>query len=392
MSSPDYRRSSPRDWVYEIATAVNADGSKRYQLDVALDTLVTKVTFDVPSSNSNPKATGVEYLYGESLYRADPRSDLNANGGTPGKVTASREVIVSGGTFNTPQILKLSGIGPADELAQHGIPLVKDLPGVGTNLQDRYEVGVAGEAPSNFSLINDCTFLEEGDKCYSQWTTGVGALKGPYTTNGIALGLFTRSSVAEADHDLWVGGIPALFQGYYPGYSKTVLAEKNHWTWLVLKAHSRNSAGTVNLTSANPRDAPKITFNSFYEGSSAAGADKDLQTVVEGMRFGINAFKNLIPLDGGFEQVWPPAEVTSDEDLKQWVQDEAWGHHASCSCPIGAADDPMAVLDGQFRVRGIDGLRVVDASAFPKIPGTFPVLGIYMMAEKAADDILADIE
>lgn len=389
MASPDYRRSSPRDWVYDIATATNADGSKKYKLDIALNTLVSKVTFDNATSGGKPKASGVEYLYGEALYRADPRSDSTAEGGVAGSVSATREVIVSGGTFNTPQILKLSGIGPADELEKFDIPVVKDLPGVGTNLQDRYELGVSGETSSNFSILSGCTFLEgESDPCYDKWENGVGALKGSYTTGGIALGLFTRTSVAGPDHDLWVGGIPGLFQGYFPGYSQTVLGEKNHWTWLVLKAHSRNSAGTVNLTSADPRDTPKITFNSFYEGSP--GADEDIQAVLEGMKFGIQAFENLIPLDGGFERVWPPPEVSSDDDLKQWIQDESWGHHASCSAPIGADDDPMAVLDGQFRVRGVDGLRVVDASVFPKIIGTFPVLGFYMMAEKAADDILAD--
>lgn len=88
------------------------------------------------------------------------------------------------------------------------------------------------------------------------------------------------------------------------------------------------------------------------------------------MRLAIQVFDTLEPLETGesFERVWPPAEIRSDEDLKQWARDEAWGHHASYTCPIGADDDPLAVLDGQFRVRGVDGLRVVDASVFPKIP------------------------
>jgi len=75
--------------------------------------------------------------------------------------------------------------------------------------------------------------------------------------------------------------------------------------------------------------------------------------------------------------------------LKQFIKDEAWGHHASCTAPIGADDDPMAVLDSQFRVRGVDGLRVVDASIFPKIPGMYIALPIYMVSEKAADVIIA---
>jgi choline dehydrogenase len=101
-------------------------------------------------------------------------------------------------------------------------------------------------------------------------------------------------------------------------------------------------------------------------------------------------YSNVPNLDGLPVQTWPPKEVTdSDELLLDWIAEEAWGHHASCSNKIGADDDPDAVLDGNFKVRGIKGLRVVDASAFPKIPGTFPAIPILMMAEKASADILA---
>ncbi|KAI1410762.1 choline dehydrogenase [Hypoxylon sp. FL1857] len=397
IGSPDGKRSSPRDWIYDIATATNADGSKKYPLDVALHTLLTKVNFDT-SAGAKPKATGIDYLYGESVYRADPRANSTGDTGTPGSISATREVIVAGGTFNTPQILKLSGIGPADELAKFNIPLVKDLPGVGGNLQDRYEVGVSVAASSNFTLFENCTFITtDDDPCYAAWaapSTDVLA-HGAYATNGIAIGLFARSSAAGPDHDLWIGGVPGLFQGYFPGMSRTVVtpASKNYFTWLVLKARSRNNAGAVNLTSADPRDTPAITFHSFGEGDASrqADADLDLKAAVEGMKWGIKVFDGIEPIveGDGFERVWPPKEVSTDEQLEQWVRDEAWGHHASCTCPMGADDDPMAVLDGQLRVRGVEGLRVVDASAFPKIPGTFPAVAIYMLAEKAAEDILA---
>ena len=118
------RRSSPRDYVYNTATAKNADGSKKYPLEVALNTLVTKVTFanstTCPSKKgkgkaSKPRANGIEYLHGQSLYRADARASKTANGGTPGSVRATKEVIVAGGAFNSPQILKLSGVGPKEE-------------------------------------------------------------------------------------------------------------------------------------------------------------------------------------------------------------------------------------------------------------------------------------
>lgn len=375
ISAPEYKRSSPRDWVYEIATAKNADGSRKYRLDIALNTLVTKVNFD--TKGAKPKATGINYLFGESLYRADPRSTNKPNTGKSGSVQATREVIVAGGAFNSPQILKLSGVGPAAELNKFKIPVVKDLPGVGGNLQDRYETGVSVAASRNFTLFGNCTFITTADDpCYTEWAqkSNDALDHGPYATNGIAMGMFLRSSTAGPDQDLWVGGVPGLFQGYFPGQSRVVITPqaKNYFTWLVLKAHSRNNAGTVNLTSADPRDTPQITFHSFGEGDPARQADaaKDLQASLDGLRLGIQVFDSVKPLEDGetLERVWPPKEITSDADLEQWIRDEAWGHHASCTNPIGADNDPMAVLDGQFRVRGVDGLRVVDASSFPKIP------------------------
>jgi choline dehydrogenase len=124
----DYVRTGPRDFVLQVANAKNGDGSKKYKLDIVLNTLVTKVNFD--QSGDVPKAVGVEYIHGKSLYRADPRASSTGNDEVDaGTLNASREVIVSGGAFNTPQILKLSGVGPAEELKAHGIPIVKDLPG-----------------------------------------------------------------------------------------------------------------------------------------------------------------------------------------------------------------------------------------------------------------------
>jgi choline dehydrogenase len=378
----DYIRTGPRDFVLKVATAQNRDGSKKYKLDIALNTLVTKVNFD--TTESIPRATGVDYLFGQSLYRADPRAAAD-NEGIPGSVYAAREVIVSGGTFNTPQILKLSGIGPEKELKKFGIPVVKNLPGVGGNLQDRYEVGVVGQAPSDFSLLADCTFLEGDDPCYNKWHDRPGDLKGAYTTNGIAFGYLHHSSVAGYEPDLFLGGVPAYFNGYFPGYSLHATAELNTWTWLTLKAQSRNNAGSVTLKSADPRDTPRISFNSFTKGG-----EEDLKAVVEGMKYGIEAFQKLIPLDGSFDRVWPPKNISTDEELMEFARNEAWGHHASCTAPIGADSDPMAVLDSKFRVRGVNGLRVVDASIFPKIPGFYVALPIYMASEKAADVIIKD--
>ncbi|KAJ2986054.1 hypothetical protein NUW58_g5217 [Xylaria curta] len=397
MDNQHYRRSSPRDYVYDTVTAKNRDGSKKYKLDVALNTLVTKVTFEKgkgKGSCSKPKANGIEYLFGESLYRADPRSSLTENRGSPGSVRATKEVIVAGGAFNSPQILKLSGVGPKEELKKFNIPVVVDLPGVGKNLQDRLEVSVNAHYPTNFTRILDCTYLgTEDDPCWERYVNpkNKGAAKGVYATNVVFSGAFWTSHTSEdGEQDLWIGGFPALFNGFYPGYSSNAATPDNKtwWSWLVLKAHTRNRGGEVNLVTSNPRDVPYINFHNLYEGQSKEEADKDAKAMVEGMRMAMKFYEEVPDIDGKPTVFWPPKEVESDEDLLEWVKEESWGHHASCSNKIGADNDPMAVLDTNFKVRGTRGLRVVDASVFPKIPGTFVVLPIMMISEKASDAIL----
>jgi choline dehydrogenase len=118
-------------------------------------------------------------------------------------------------------------------------------------------------------------------------------------------------------------------------------------------------------------------------------ADKDVGALREGMAMAKSFFEHIPAIDGAATIFWPPKEIETDAEIEQWITEEAWGHHASCSNKIGGDDDPLAVLDSKFRVRGTDGLRVVDASAFNRIPGVFPVLSIMMMAEKATEDILA---
>ncbi len=384
------KRTGARDIVVATANAVNADGSRKYHLDVKLNTLVTKVRFD--TTGSKPKAIGVDYLEGRSLYRADPGASLS-DGGNTGSIDVTREVILSAGAFNTPQLLKLSGIGNQNELSSLGIPVVANLPGVGTNLQDRYETTVAGDSNTNFAITKDCTWLRtDADPCLKQWQTQPGpALKGVYASNGVAIAIVKKSSVAESDPDLLIAGAPVYFKGYYPGYSNDAVKDAHHWIWLVLKAHSRNNAGNVTLRSANPRDSPIINFNHFDTGNTANGAaDKDVQASYEGMVFARQIFKNYFSLQDSFTEVWPGSQVNTEAQMKDFIRNEAWGHHASCTCPIGADQDPMAVLDSRFRVRGVSGLRVVDASVFPKIPGFFIVLPTYMVSEKAADVIVED--
>lgn len=400
----DSRRGGVYDLIVDTALATKADGSRKYHLDIMLDTLATKVTFD--TDGDKPRATGVEYMAGASLYRADPRSGSAQPQGT-GHVKAAKEVIVAGGAYNTPQILKLSGVGPKAELEKFGIDVVLDLPGVGTNLQDRYEQTMVSKTETSFALTEKCTWHPdpELDPCMKTYVEGDNpTARGAYASNGIAISVVRNTSTtARGEPDLMVLGGPANFTGYYSGWSQGCTADANHWAWIILKAHQRNNYGTVELRSADPRDTPVINFRKFQNDSEAA---LDLLAIREGYEYARAIMKDVLPIggvlsglngslasgideifQGAFDEVWPGADVTGD-DLDQFVRDESWGHHASCSAPIGSDDDPMAVLDGDLRVRGVDGLRVSDLSACNRLPGFFPILWIHQLVEKVADTII----
>ncbi|EKG12065.1 Glucose-methanol-choline oxidoreductase [Macrophomina phaseolina MS6] len=385
LAIKNYARNGPRDFVLQVAR------SGKYPLDIRTNCFATKVRFANDSATGQPRAVGVDFLDGKALYRADPRA--GSERGIPGSVNATREVIVAGGVFNTPQLLKLSGIGPADELASFDIPVVADLPGVGTNLQDRYEVPSTIRFDGNFTVIEDCTYGQPGDPCLERYLNSA-AFKGVYGSSGLALSAVMKSSTAAASDpvDLINLGVPANFKGYFRGYSDYGVADSRHWSWLTLKGHTRNRAGTVKLRSADPLDTPAISFRYFDEGDTANGEDEaDLQAVYEGVQFSRKIFESMSPTIGDWENVRPP-QPDDEAAVKQFIKDEAWGHHASCSAPIGADDDPMAVLDGDFRVRGVSGLRVVDASAMPRIQGFFIASSVYMFSEKAADVIIKEAQ
>jgi choline dehydrogenase len=177
----------------------------------------------------------------------------------------------------------------------------------------------------------------------------------------------------------------AQFKGYFPGYSALFPQGLNYLTWVILKAHTRNRKGRVMLRSTDPRDTPRINFNYFEEGG-----DEDLESVVEGIQFVRQLTSKLEDEDLIVTEEIPGKDCQSVEDLKKFVRQNAWGHHASCTCAIGPVSEG-GVLDSNFRVHGTRGLRVVDASVFPRIPGFFIVSSIYMIGEKAADAILADV-
>jgi choline dehydrogenase-like flavoprotein len=296
---------------------------------------------------------------------------------------ARREVILAGGAFNTPQLLMLSGIGPRETLERKRIPVRVELPGVGRNLQDRYEVSVANRMAFPAWNALDGAALDTTDAQYREWASH---RSGVYTTNGSMLSVALRSSLAAPVPDLLCYALLADFTGYFPRYSKQIAGHNNYLTWVILKAHTNNTAGEVTLGSPDARDPPVINFRYFDEGSDAG---QDLDAVVEGVKFvrrlaaGLKA-KGLIA-----QEELPGDQVESDDEIRRFVRDNAWGHHASCSCRIGPREDG-GVLTSDFKVHGTEGLRVVDASVFPRIPGFFIACAVYMIGEKAADVIAAD--
>ena len=339
-------------------------------MTVKLHALVSRVLID-----DGNRVQGVEFFDSPHLYRAAPGALLSGELAAPRRtVRASREVILAGGTFNTPQILMLSGIGPAVELRKHQIAVRVDLPGVGRNLQDRYEIGVVSRMKKGFGIYH----APEVD--LADWKLG----RGIYTTNGVAAVFIKRSAKTKADPDLALLAIPGFFDGYKPGFSHP--PAEPFFTWALLKAHTNNAAGVVQLKSSDPRDTPEINFHYFDEGDDSSG--DDLQAVVEGVEY-VREIAARTPDLFDYELL-PGQAVSSHADIEQFVKDNAWGHHACGTCKIGKADDAMAVLDSRFRVRGVEALRVVDASVFPRIPGLFVVSAVYMIGEKASDVIRED--
>lgn len=367
LTTIKHARTGTREFILETAR-------KQRNLRVELNALATRILFD-----ENHRAIGVEYLQGENLYGACTRPRQEP--GEKRRIYASKEVILAGGVFNTPQLLMLSGIGPREELERLGIKVLVDLAGVGKNLQDRYEIAVGNRMSCERWELYDGIKFSSADPQFQQWNL---CRSGVYATNGSVLSFFKRSPAVEANDppDLFCMALLANFHGYFPNYSSLFAKDLNYLTWVVLKAHTRNQAGSVTLRSSNPRDVPNINFRYFEQGG-----DQDMTAVLDGIRF-VRALTADLKQQKLMTEEFPGDDVNTDDELRSFVRNNAWGHHASCTCAIGARD-AGGVLSSDFRVHGTIGLRVVDASVFPRIPGVFIVSAIYMIGEKAADLILA---
>jgi choline dehydrogenase len=334
------RRHSAADAFLQPAT-------QRPNLTVLTNALTTHVTLE------KQRATGVAYF----------------QDGTPLQARATREVLLCGGAINSPQLLLLSGIGPAEELQRVGIAPIHALPGVGKNLQDHpmVSVGYLCKQPVSLrdapSLPNLLRYLLTH--------------RGPLASNVAEAGLFhrTRPNLRVPDLQLLFG--PAYYRNHgfdtHPehcfGFGPTLITPQ--------------SRGEIVLRSNDPLAPPAIRANYFC-------APDDLRVLVEGVKLcrAIAHSKPFAPFRG--EELHPGPAARSDADLEEFVRAEAQTlYHPAGSCKMG--NDSMAVVDSQLRVRGIAALRVVDASIMPRVTAGNTNAPTLMIAEKAADFIRAKV-
>jgi choline dehydrogenase len=277
---------------------------------------------------------------------------------------SSREIILAGGVVNSPQLLMLSGIGPADHLKSVGIAPLFDLPGVGGNLQDHLDA----------SLLQFCKTRDTYDTANKLWSLYRywKDKKGPGTSPIAESGGFLSTQAGLAAPDIQLHFLPVMVVDH--GRTKM---KKNGYSLHVctLRPESR---GTIRLASPDPTKHPLIDANYLAER-------KDLDTLIDGVKMGrdILAQSGLDPYRAGEFQ--PGAAVKTDAEIKQWIRAKSETiYHPVGTCKMGPDNDPMAVVDNQCRVRGIQGLRVVDASVMPTLVGGNTNAPTIMIAERVA--------
>ncbi|MCQ9147803.1 choline dehydrogenase [Ochrobactrum sp. BTU2] len=287
-------------------------------------------------------------------------------------IRARREVIIAASSINSPKLLMLSGIGPAAQLKEHGIEVVADRPGVGQNLQDHLEVYIQQECTQPITLYSKLNLFSKA-KIGAEWLffkTGDGA------TNHFESAAFVRSKAGVEYPDIQYHFLPVAIR--YDGKA----AAQSHGFQAHVGPMRSKSRGSVTLRSANPREKPVIKFNYMSHEDDWA----DFRHCVRLTReiFGQAAFD---PYRGA--EIQPGAHVQSDDEIDNFIKEHVESAFHPCgTCKMGAVDDPMAVVDAECRVIGVEGLRVADSSIFPRITNGNLNSPSIMVGEKASDHIL----
>ncbi|XP_071448683.1 glucose dehydrogenase [FAD, quinone]-like [Hetaerina americana] len=343
---------------------------KRPNLRVATNAHVTRVLFD------GIRAVGVEYV--------DSSGKKNA-------VRATKEVILSGGSVNTPQLLMLSGVGPKEHLSELGIPVVADIPGVGRNLHNHVSVGVSftisTPAYQSLDLAALNRYVTEHD--------------GPLSSTGLTQG--TAFLVSKYQDDKEFPDLQVFFDGFSARCSRTgqpMECTDGRTTGdcgrTTITARPTNvlplSRGHLELHSTDPFEQPDMYAEYF-------SVEKDLLVLIEGIKLMINVTQTAALASYDFRL--NDTNVAGCEE-EEFGTDEYWActimrytgpeNHQAGTAKMGNDDDPEAVLNNRLMVRGVGGLRVVDASIFPRVPNSNPIAAIVMSAEKLSDMIKVDWE
>ncbi len=322
---------------------------RRPNLVLRTRALAARVLFD------GRRAAGVEYLHK----------------GRPVQAHAAREVILAGGAFNSPHLLMLSGVGPADHLKSFGIAPVHELPGVGANLQDHMAVPVSyvRREPGSFHAVLRL------DRAAAALARAYWLGTGPATIlpGGVTGFVKTRPGLAVPDIQFFSRGTALDADVWWPGI-KAPYVDGFSLTPVLLHPDSR---GELRLRSTDPRDRIRISYR-------ALSAESDLETLRDGVKLGreVIAGKAFEPYRAA--ERTPGAALQSDAELDAWIRRTARSaHHPSGTCAMGSGED--AVVDPAFRVRGLEGLRVVDASAMPDLVSGNINACVLMLADRASD-------
>ncbi|HEX8756670.1 MAG TPA: choline dehydrogenase [Steroidobacteraceae bacterium] len=331
------------------ANAYLRPAMRRRNLTVRTHSLATRILFE------GRRAAGVAYRRGNQQHLARAR----------------REVIVSAGPIQSPKLLKLSGVGPAQELSSHGIPVVHELPGVGENLQDHLEFYFQVACTQPVTLYSHMSAFRKA-LIGVRWLL---AKDGLGATNHFETGGFIRSRAGVRYPNIQYHFLPMAVS-----YDGSSLAQEHGFQAHVGPMRSQ-SRGWVRLASADPNHKPKVFFNYLSQ-------PQDWEEMRACVRLTREVFAQpaFAPYRG--REIQPGAAVQSDEQIDEFVRQHVESaYHPSCSCKMGSPDDPQAVVDAQARVIGMEGLRVVDSSIMPSITTGNLNAPTIMIAEKAADHI-----